>query len=221
MSSSYIPTREADMDNWINNFKTLIAANPTNYGLAAGDATSITTAYTNWHAAYLAAINPSTRTKPTVDAKNAQKAIVLGVVRSYAQTIQANHAVSDALKMGIGLHVRDVTPTPVPAPSTKPVLSIALTDQGYMNLTAADEATPSKRARPTGSVGMLLYRAVAADSVNDPAQATFLTFVGKPAATSNFTSADRGKVATYFARWTNARGEVGPWSNAVSGAIAA
>ncbi len=90
-----------------------------------------------------------------------------------------------------------------------------------MDVTATDEATPSKRARAAGSVGMLLFRAVAEDAVNDPTQAQFLTFVGKPSATSSFTSADRGKTVTYFARWTNARGEVGPWSNGVSGAIAA
>lgn len=38
---------------------------------------------------------------------------------------------------------------------------------------------------------------------------------------SAFTAADRGKTATYFARWVNAKGEPGPWSQALSIAIAA
>ncbi len=87
--SAVFPTREADLDNWLNNFKTLIAATPTNYGLVAGDATSITNAYNAWHTAYLAAINPTTRTKLTIEAKNAQKNTVKGVVRGYAATISA------------------------------------------------------------------------------------------------------------------------------------
>ncbi len=215
------PTREADLDNWLNNFKTLIAATPTNYGLVTADATAITTAFTSWHSAYQAAVNAATRSSLTIEAKNTQKANVLFVVRGYIATIAANRAVSDVLKMGLGMHVRDTSPTPVPPPSTKPALRIVKTDQGFMDITATDEATPLRRARPVGSVGMLLYRAVATTAINDPAEAEFLTFVGKPSATSNFTSADRGKTATYFARWTNARGEVGPWSNGVSGAIAA
>ena len=215
------PIRESELDNWLNNFRTLIAATPTNYGLAASDATAIGNAYTSWHAAYQAAVNAATRSALTIETKRQQKVNVLFVVRGYIATITANRAVSDTLKMGLGLHIRDTQPTPVPTPSTKPSLRIVRTDQGFMDITAVDEATPLRRARPVGSVGMLLYRAVATTAINDPADAQFLTFVGKPAAQSRFTAADRGKTATYFARWTNARGETGPWSNGVSGAIAA
>ena len=180
-----------------------------------------TNAFNSWHTAYQAAVNAATRSALTIETKNQQKANVLFVVRGYIATITANRAVSDTLKMGLGLHIRDVSPTPVPPPATKPSLRIVRTDQGFMDITAVDEATPLRRARPVGSVGMLLYRAVATTAINDPADAQFLTFVGKPAAHSTFTAADRGKTATYFARWTNARGETGPWSNGVSGAIAA
>ena len=64
--TSYIPSKDAQLDDWALNFKTLIAATPTNYGLVAADATAITNAYTSWHTAFLAATNPSTRTKATV-----------------------------------------------------------------------------------------------------------------------------------------------------------
>jgi len=124
MGSSYIPSREADMDAWLLNFKTLIAANPASYGLVAGDATAISAAYAAWNAAYLAATNPTTRTRATVQTKNQQKANVLSVVRGYAASIRANRAVTDALKIGLGLHIHDAQPTPIPPPSTYPVLTI-------------------------------------------------------------------------------------------------
>lgn len=219
--SSFIPSREIDLDAFANNFKTLIAANPTNYALVAADATAITNAYNSWHTAWLLATNPGTRTRPNIEAKNEQKAILLGVIRGYAAAISANRAVSDPLKMGLGLHIHDATPTPVPPPSTMPVLRIDRIEQGFQNVSATDEATPNRRARPAGSVGLLLYRAVGPDAVNDPADATFVTFVGKASVRSSFTAADRGKTVTYFARWTNARGEVGPWSRGVSASIAA
>jgi hypothetical protein len=221
MGSSYIPTRDSDLDTWALNFKTLIAATPTDYGLQAADATAITNSFNSWHSAYLAAVNPSTRTKGTVDAKNQQKTSMLGVIRGYAATIRANRAVSNELKIGIGLHIPDTQPTPVPAPSSKPVLSIAKMEQRYQDVKATDELTPNSRARPIGSAGLLLYRAVGDAPVNDPTQAQFLTFVGKPSVHSTFAPTDNGKVATYFARWTNAKGEVGPWSAGLTRSIAA
>lgn len=219
--ASYIPSKDAQLDDWALNFKTLIAATPTNYGLVTADATAITNAYTSWHTAFLAATNPTTRTKATVETKNVQKANLLSVVRGYAATIRANKGVTNELKIGIGLHVPDTSRTPVPPPSTQPVLKIAKIAQGYQDVLAVDEATPLTRARPAGSVGLLVYRFVGAASTSSPSDAAFLTFVGKPSVQTTFTEADRGKTVTYFARWTNARGEVGPWSQGVSAAIAA
>lgn len=221
MSSSYIPQRESDMDNWLNNFKTLIAATPTAYSLTTSDATSITNGYNSWHTAYLAAVNPTTRTTATVATKNTQKALVLTLVRGYADTIRVNSAVSDALKIGLGLRVRDTVPTPVPPPSTYPMLSLQGMGVGVQDIRAADQLTPAKRSKPVGSAGMLIFRAVAEAPVTDPSQCAFLAFASKTDLKSNFTSADNGKTATYFARWTNSKGEMGPWSPGVSMPIAA
>jgi hypothetical protein len=221
MGTSYLPTRDADLDTWLNNFQTLIGAAPASYGLVASDATAITAAYTSWHTAYLAAVNPTTRTHGTVSTKNTQKANVSSVVRGYAATIRANRAVSDALKIGLGLHIRDTQPTPVPPPATVPVLAILNMRQGLQEVRATDESTPSSRARPAGSAGMLLFRAVAEEAVTDPEQARFLAFTGKTDFACEYGPADNGKTATYFARWTNAKGEMGPWSQPMPVSIAA
>lgn len=221
MAGSWIPTTDALLDPFVNNFQTLIAASPTTYNLAVSDATAITAAYTSWHAAFLAATNPTTRTQATVATKNLQKANVLAVVRRYGTTIRANVGVSDALKIGLGLHIADRTPTPVPPPSAKPELSIARIDTGVQEIVARVEGAGTVRARPAGAVGLLLFRAIGEAPVSSASEATFLTFVGRPSVASTFAEADRGKIATYFARWTNARGEMGPWSNPVSASIAA
>jgi hypothetical protein len=221
MSNSYIPSKDGDLEAWLANFKTLIAASPTSYGLVASDATAVTNAYNAWHTAYLAAVNPTTRTKLTVAAKNQQKAIVLGVVRGYAATIRANAAVSDSLKGGLGLHVRDTTPTPVPPPSTFPTLIITEPMRGLQDLNAHDSTTPNKRAKPSGTAGILLFRAIGATAATDQAEADFLSFVSRTEFKATFDPADNGKTATYFARWTNSKGEVGPWGPAASMPIAA
>jgi hypothetical protein len=221
MSSSWIPTTDGPLDTFVNNFQTLIASSPTSYGLVTSDATSITSNYNSWHAAYLAAINPTTRTHATITTKNVQKANVMSVVRGYGATIRANRGISDALKIGLGIHVRDTSPTPVPPPSTYPLLTIDSFNLGTLSLHAADQNTPDKKARPVGTSGMLLFSVVATTPVTTPTGLEFNAFLTKPKFQNTFTEADSGKTVTYFARWTNGKGELGPWSPPVNIRIAA
>ncbi len=229
MPSTYIPSREGDLNNWLENFQARIVAAPASYGLSAGDATAIKNAYDAWHSAFLEAVGPTTRTRGKVLAKNEQKEQVLGIVRGYAATIRADAAVSDTLKLGLGLHVRTVGVdtriggggSSIPAPATAPAIALIGMSQGTHNLRATDRETSSRRAKPAGTVGLLLFRIVADGAVNDPEEARFLSFITRATYQSRFGPEDKGKTATYFARWTNAKGEVGPWSQATSMSIAA
>jgi hypothetical protein len=221
MANDFIPSSDAALEAWLLNFKTLIAATPTNYGLVVADATVITNSYVAWHSAYVAATTPTTRNHVTIAAKDAQKILTVDVVRTYSTTIRANTAVSDSLKLGLGLNVHDTIPTPVPPPSTYPVLSVAVSGPLTQDLLAVDSATPTRRAKPHGSAGLLVFRAVGTTAETNPNNCPFLGFVTRAGIHSPFESTDDGKIATYFARWTNAKGEVGPWSTAVSMRIAA
>lgn len=221
MSTGYIPSREADLDTWLANFKTKIAASPTTYGLTTSDSTAISTAVDNFHTAYVVATSPSTRTHSNIITKNQMKSVALQVVRGYAATIRANSGVTDANKADLGLHIPDGQPTPIPPPATYPVLSITRMSAGVQDLRASDQNTPDRRGKPVGASGLLVYRAVGETPATDPAQATFLAFVSRSDFSSSFATADAGKTATYFGRWTNGKGEVGPWSMGASAPIAA
>lgn len=219
--SSYIPVRDSELQSWLLNFKTLIVANPTSYGLVVADGTAIGNSYTAWNVAYVAATNPLTRNHVTIAAKDAQKILTLDVVRTYAAQIRANVAVSDTLKLSLGLHVNDDVPTPVPPPSTYPILSIHGAGPLLQDLRAADQMTPTRRAKPVGAAGLILVRAIATTPATDPTNLPLLGFVTRNEITSTFSSADDGKIATYFACWTNGKGQMGPWSAPVSMRIAA
>ncbi len=229
MPNRFLPTREAQLDNWLANFGTLIVDTPTRYGLAPADGAAIKDAFDAWHAAYLAATSPTTRTRGTVKTKDNRKRDVLKVVRAYANTIRVNPAVSTALKLGLGLHVRGASGegkasgggSTIPAPATAPLIALIAMSQGTHDLRATDLETSGRRAKPAGAVGLLLFRAVGATPTTDPEEARFLSFVTRGQYQSRFGPEHKGKTATYFARWTNAKGEVGPWSHATSMAIAA
>lgn len=220
MSTPYIPTKDADLANWEDNFNTLITANPTNYGLVAGDAVTIAGAVNGFLAAYTIAINPTTRTSANIAAKDAARASSLAICRFYAITIRRNQGVSNALKLGLGLTIVDPTPTPIPPPSTSAILSIIAATPLQLTLRFADQNTPDKRAKPAGVLALELFAVASATVVTDPAVLPFFGLTTKQPVALNFSPGDVGKSAYVAGRWVNRKGQVGPWSNIVSFTVA-
>lgn len=211
-SGDYIPRGDSAFRDWLLNFATLIAADPTRYGLDTGDATTIASLSDDYDAAYQPVQAPSTRTPSAVAQKDAVKASAVASVRVYAQLIKANGGVTNDDKIALGIHVNDTTPTPIPEPRTAPVLMIVGATSGVHQIRYADETTPASRAKPFGAIQLLLYRYVGDAATADPAQASFIGPFTKNPVLVDLDAADAGKVATYFGRWVTRTGLMGPWS---------
>ena len=151
MGTAFIPTKDALLDAWEQNFSTLITANPGLYGLTAADAVAIAAAFTAYDVAYAVIANPATKSHTTITAKNIARNASLAVIRPYAATIRANLGVTDANKLALGLVVRDPTPTPVAAPTSSPVLSIIAATPLQHTLRFVDQNTPASGPSPRAS----------------------------------------------------------------------
>lgn len=222
MATPYVPARDAALDVFAANFSTLITANPATYGLAAGDATIIAGLNTTWHAAFLAAKSPSTRTPQSVQAKNIARANLLATVRAYAQTIANNAAVTSANKIALGLNPRTNGPQPIAAPTTNPNLTIQQASTLTHVIRYRDSAAaPSVKSKPTGAIAMQLYCTPSATPITDATLLTYKGQVTKSPFQVSFNSADAGKQAYYAARWVTRTGKVGPWSSITNFTVAA
>src|SRR5689334_10032060 len=82
---------------WSTNFKDLITAAPTTYGLVAGDATAYATVHTAYATA-LAACDPAQRNKAAVVAKNAARTDLKSKATLLANKIYSTATVTDAQK---------------------------------------------------------------------------------------------------------------------------
>lgn len=212
-SSDYIPAPDADYDLWATNFSTLLTASPGTYGLVAGDATAVAAVYSTWHAAYLAAINPATRTPVTVQAKDVARSASLVVIRPYAVTISNNAGVNPSDKVAIGVNPGTSTPTPIPAPNTAPVISVQLATPLVHQLAYHDESQPETvKAKPDGVKFLELRGAVSVTPITDQAAIAFKSLQSKSPFFVEWDAADVGKQAYYAARWVNSNGLLGPWS---------
>jgi len=220
MAAPYIPNKDADYNDWLNNFRTLIAANPTNYGLVTGDATAISAAWTAWNAAYLAATNPTTRTSATIATKDGQRATSESVARPYAIRIRDNDSVSEALKVGLGLTIPKFPPTPIPAPVDAPELGLVKAIPLNQTLSFKTVGSVGK-SKPFGVIGLEVFRAVGVAAAVDPAQCEYNNTFGKSPFVQTFEAGQQGKIVTYFARFVTRSGpagvaQKGPWSAALT-----
>lgn len=217
----YIPQQDEALRSWANNFAALITAAPATYGLTAPDAVTIQAVADAYDAALTIAVNPSTRTAPTVAAKDSARAALLDTCRPYAQNVRANLGVTNEDKLALGLNLIVTTRTPIPAPDSNPLLSVIGATQGVHTIRFADANTPDSRSKPFGAIALQLFINVGVAPVTDPDTAVFYASVTRQPFGVQFTSGDNGKVATYFGRWITRTGLVGPWSPPVSFGIVA
>ncbi len=127
-------------------------------------------------------------------------------------------------KSALGITVPSHTRSPVPPPSTKPVLSITNVGSRTITVRLADETTPTKRAKPAGVEAAQIITAVVEGATPPPADLTLWQTAG--IATRNEFEVDYpvdaiGKTAYVRALWIGTKGEEGPVSDEVFKAIAA
>ena len=85
----------------------------------------------------------------------------------------------------------------------------------------ADEATPTRTAKPDGVRGAQIWVKIGDPAPLDPSELTFLATDTRTPYVATFDGADANKVAHYMLRWENTRGETGPWSETASATIGA
>lgn len=219
-SDSYIPATDWAFKSWLLNFSTLISADSARYGLGAGDATIIANHYTAYAAAFDTVQTPTTRNVSTIAQKDAVRASAVASVRVYAQIIKTNQGVDNEDKTALGIHVNDPTRSPIPAPSSAPMLVIKGAFSGEHEIRYADENTPASRKKPHGVIQLQLNRTVDAAANPNPDDSELVGLFTKQPVNVEQDPMDVGKTASYFGRWVTRTGLFGPWSLPVAMTIA-
>ena len=136
------------------NFAALISASAVEYGLTQPLADAYASVNAIWQDAYLAAVNPGTRTKSLVLAKNSARAELRKMASNLAQLIGSTPAVTDSQKIDLGLNVRAKS-SPIAAPGRPYQFTTALDETGSVTL-------QWKCDHPRGAVGTMycVYRSV-------------------------------------------------------------
>lgn len=217
----FIPAKDSDLDAWSQNFDTLITDTPTAFGLVSGDATAFHTLAAAFTAALAASTNPATRTSVTVATTKTARAALVFKARALAKVVNGDPDTTNSQRTNLGLTVRDSVPTRIVPPTTVPVITNDGTAGFLTQLRVVDEATPTKKAKPHGVLGMELFYQVAGTLPTGVAAMKYAGLHTRSIGSIPWDGADVGKTFYLIGRWINARGEPGPISDVVSGTIAA
>jgi hypothetical protein len=216
----YLPTREAELLPYSQNYSATLTASPATYGVLPADATALSSLVTGFANAYTEASDPNTRTKPKIVAKDLAKAQLIASLRSLSQRIQNNPAVSAEKKSELGLPIWDREPSTVPAPSTRPVISLVAAAGNLQLLRVVDETTPTSKAKPEGVAGVEIYAWIGETPPAELSQWQSKGLFTRSSFEISYTSEDAAKQATLMARWYNAKGEYGPVSEPITALVA-
>lgn len=146
---------------------------------------------------------------------------LVALLCSLGQRIQANPAVSDALKLGLGLRPHDVHPTHIPAPGLAPLATVVSVTGRAVRVRLADALNPSRRGKPDGVAG-----ATVLSHVGDapPENLDGWKFEGNTTRTVVDvlfpSTVPSGSTIWLAAPWYNPRAATGPAANPVSAVVA-
>ncbi len=220
--ADYIPAADGDFDAWQDNFITYATANAAALGLdPLIDIPPLTAAQGVWTTDRAANTAAQAAAESARQAKVAARGGLEGLVRPLVARLQASAAVDDAERQALGITVRDTIATPVVAPITRPVVSVDTSQRLQHTIGFADEATPTRKAKPDGVRGAQIWVKIGDPVPIDPSELTYLATDTRTPYVAAFAGADANKVAHYMLRWESTRGEPGPWSETASATIGA
>lgn len=213
---AYLPTSDNGLLDWALNFATLIVASPTTYGLEAEQAGGYQAQAQFFESALQAAIEPSTRTPVTVQAKNDAKTQLVELSRGLAMIVTNHPGVTNEQRVALGLTVRDREPSPVPPPSGSPDIDVLLVTGRTVTVRLHDASTPGRR-KPANVAGAAVFSFVGETAPADPAVWTFQGNTTRTRFDVSFPAdVPAGAKVWITAFWFNRRMQSGPGTPPVS-----
>lgn len=221
--ADFIPDGEGPLFEFILNFSTVAVADAEELGLSGEQVTTLTSLKDKWVGARADKMGKQTAYASAVAAEGDDLALLLAHVRLVSALVQLQPSTTDAMRVALGLTIAKKGRSPVPSPTTHPVLTVEIAGLHGHRIAFSDLETPQSKARPQNAASCELRELVLPNGIPapiDPDEMPFLAQDTRSPYIREHAPQDVGKVAHYAGRWSSPTGETGPWSAVVSLTIA-
>jgi hypothetical protein len=221
----YLPDADHPFAEWCRHFADKIAADPGLYGLTAGDSAQLDAAFATFAGAFGTALDPRTRTRVAVAAKNDARAALEALVRSLVHRVQALPGLAADQRVALGLADRSARASRINAPATRPILAMAhAPHRSGASLWIADEDHRHRKAFPKEYACCVVFSFAGergAPPPTDPDAWRFEGLATRVLFPLPHRPADAGRTVHFKAAWASPRGQLGPASTILSTTLAA
>jgi hypothetical protein len=167
---TYLPTREADLVGFADNFAAKIAVLPETFGLNSAQATAFDALAQSFRDAYAALEDPTKQSPPFTAAKNMAKSALIhgenGIYQLVA-LVQAHPGITEQQLTDLRLTVRSDQRTPVPPPEDAPEMDVVRVIGRTVRIRLHNENTIGHRRKPAGVKGAAILSYVGPDAPDD------------------------------------------------------
>ncbi|MCW5941901.1 MAG: hypothetical protein KIS66_06700 [Fimbriimonadaceae bacterium] len=208
-----IPERDPSFDDWQRVLVNGCRTNQIALGLNANDIANLLEHQEEWEERYLKTVQARAAFRAAAAQKAAARKRFVAQIRRLIRTLRARLGTNDAILAQLGLKPLERSHRPRPGPTTAPLLTVDGRDPARHGLAFRDSATPDRRGKPAGMVGVEVWRAVVAAGT-DPGEEAF-RLLGVATRSPHAVPAraeDAGLIAHYRVRWLGTRGRTGPFS---------
>jgi len=209
-----IPTKDALLVPWANNFSARINASGNPYSVSAvraSEMTARTMAFDEAYGVLMTNRADGTKAESQTANKDAKKAALLEMARELYAFIAANTSISEADKILAGVHARSDKNSVISAPTARPTMDVVGVVTRRVRVSIHGSTTTI--AKPAGSIFAFVYTFVGETYPSDPTLWQFKGAATKSAYNIDFhDSVVSGAQIWVCAAWVNRRGETGPVS---------
>lgn len=217
-NDSYLPDSDIGKRNWMENFIAQIEKSENRFDIPEDEFERCRLATKAFIEAVDALKIRTDRTTSRIKHKNETRKKAVRECRALAMRLKHDPSRKAGTLTGLGLHNDDKVLTRLNAPDCCPHLMVRGTEQGGHVIRFEQRNAPSKvSAKPKGVSHLLLFAAVG-DRALPVSEARLIAAVTKQPYKVNF-PVDRGlegRTITYYGRWMDRKGQMGPWSEGVS-----
>lgn len=217
--ADYIPETDAEFSIWLANFASKLNSLQAALSLSAANVTDVSNAQADFDSKLSKVLAAQTALAANIQDKNDARSAAEAQTRALVNSLQANPALTNAQRAELSITVPDTKRTPSPVATTRPIATIDTRQPMQHTIAFADEATPTKRKKPDGMLGVEIRVQVGGAEPVEPEEMKFLALDSSTPYVADFNGADAGKTAYYRLRWVNTRQQPGPWSEIYSATI--
>ena len=215
---SFIPTDQAEFDEWADVFKIYVTANYAALGLTVNQKQEILNVCLASHVSFGEKQEQENIYRGKVEEDRANRETLLQVLRKYSRHLQGRAETTDTQREGLGLPVWDKQPTPVGVPTIAPELEIDFSQRLQHTVHAGTNPQNENLNKKPKGVGSIELRKKVDSAPSGPDDMQTAAIMTSSPAIIDLTGL-AGKTVYYVARYLNTKGQPGPWGEVESAEV--